>query len=271
MSKIVQPTIESVLITPEMAKAFLNGNTGNRRLSQHWVSNYVRQMRAGEWMSTTDTIKISPEGKLLDGQHRLAAFIEYGRGVTMHVAKNVDADTFLVLDSGRKRNTADAVYITGHKHAIALTAIASMIIKSGDGKVDATAAKKGGVSTVTVLEWIEQNPEIHEIVEYVYNVMYRFRYIKSAALAGCMYWYFSRKSMTKADEFFESLAEGVDLTKGSPIRLLRERLMRDYANQSRLKIHEKAALFVYAWNAFRQKREITNLLLPRGSDFPKIV
>lgn len=270
-----QIKVERKSITPSLAKEMLSRNEGNRRLSQKWVSYYASQMRSGDWMDTTDTIKIAPDGRVLDGQHRLSGVIEYGKPVFMWLASNVDPDAFTVLDTGKRRSAADAVYIAGHKNATSVSAIAKAILASPDGRygrnMKSGGAEKSSPTHTHIIEFITENPEIHEVAAYALSVGLRFKFIQSIALVGSLYWHFAQKNMKKTDEFFEGVCEGIDLGKTHPIRLLRERLMRDAGERSKLNLTDKAALFVYAWNAFRQGREMTQLLLPRGSDFPKIV
>ena len=264
--------VERRQVTPEYAKQLLGRNDINRSLSDRWVSFYSQQMREGEWRDTTDTIKLAPDGTVLDGQHRLSAVVAYGKPVWMWLAFNVDRDSFTVLDTGRRRSAADVVAIAGHKYATGLSAVAGAILRSPDGKWsrDKSIGSKANTHTA-ILEFITENPSIHEVVSYAYNVTGRFRFGVTVSLVGALYWHFSRKHQKKADEFFESLCEGIDLSKDHPIRRLRERLMRDAGDRTKLLPSDKAALFVYAWNAYRQNRDMAQLLLPRGADFPKIV
>jgi hypothetical protein len=257
-------------ITPEMAVAFLNKSKLNRRLSDRNVESLYLQMKGGNWMLTGDPIKFCTDGSLLDGQHRLKAIIKYGSPVDLFVAEGLPAEVFQVLDTGKSRSAADVLSASGMKYSHNIAAIARAIIlwkngvyakNSGDGKLKAT--------NKAILEFVESTPEIHEVSAYCQNHIYQnFRPIPLSTLA-MLYFILSKKNQTKTDEFFEKYASGIDLSKTNPILHLRERLIKDKANKSRLNLRDKTALMIYTWNNFIQNKQVTQLLLPRDYQFPK--
>lgn len=98
---------ESVLVTPELAKYYLENNAANRNISAGAVAAYARDMLAGAWKETgQNNICISKNGELKDGQHRLLAVIKAGIPVRMNFAFDVDDDVS-VYDRGRSRSVAD--------------------------------------------------------------------------------------------------------------------------------------------------------------------
>lgn len=69
------------IITPGFAKQLLELNPTNRPLSDHTVQRYARDMRGGRWQPNGQGIILTADGKLLDGQHRLAAIISSGETI----------------------------------------------------------------------------------------------------------------------------------------------------------------------------------------------
>lgn len=61
------------MVTPEMAENILAARGPNRNVSASVINKYARDMLAGRWQLNGQTIKISKDGQLLDGQHRLEA------------------------------------------------------------------------------------------------------------------------------------------------------------------------------------------------------
>lgn len=108
--------IETVLVTPKLAEEILNKNEDNRPLRASHVTALAKAMKRGEWKLTHQAIAISPEGRLLDGQHRLWAVIESEVSATMLVARNVPADTYDCLDIGKKRTISDV--LGGNKRVV---------------------------------------------------------------------------------------------------------------------------------------------------------
>lgn len=138
------------------------------------------------------------------------------------------------------------------------------------GRYSSVSGSNRNVATnKSILEFIQKNEELQEIVTFVMNqVYYHFRFIPVSTL-GMVYFILSKKNATKCDEFFNKLAQGIDLAESNPIRHLREKLMKDSLNKSKLNQRDKAALLIYTWNNFVQGKRISQLLLPKNYTFPK--
>jgi hypothetical protein len=113
-----QPMTASVeVVTPQMASKMLAGNAGNRPLRRSVVRQMAEDMRAGRWQITHQGVAIAPDGRLLDGQHRLSGIVEAGVPVALTVARNVPAEAFGVMDgagaSAGKRTLRDVTRIDG--------------------------------------------------------------------------------------------------------------------------------------------------------------
>jgi len=102
-----QITVACELITPEKARELLKGNYGNRPLRRTLVERLAQEMMTGNWQISHQGIAIAPDGRLLDGQHRLAAIVRSGVTVPMMVARNVPHEAFKVIDRGAKRSLVD--------------------------------------------------------------------------------------------------------------------------------------------------------------------
>lgn len=99
--------VQSVVVTPEMAKAWLKTNTLNREVRPGYVKGIAQAMKRGEWVLNHQPIALNGS-KLLDGQHRLMAFLASGLPkIQMMVAYDVPTDTFDTIDIGAKRSHAD--------------------------------------------------------------------------------------------------------------------------------------------------------------------
>jgi hypothetical protein len=103
----VRTAIET--ITPEIAAEMLKQNVGNRTLRKWHVSRLSATIARGDWLVTHQGIAIATDGRILDGQHRLAAIVAANKTVSMMVARDCDPSTFIVLDQGAKRSYGDAL------------------------------------------------------------------------------------------------------------------------------------------------------------------
>jgi hypothetical protein len=90
-------------ITPQRATEYLAKNSGNRGLRPSHVDYLAEQIASGHWQVSPQGIAFSDTGRLLDGQHRLAAIVQSGISVEMRVTTGCHEDTFKVLDGGLKR------------------------------------------------------------------------------------------------------------------------------------------------------------------------
>jgi len=117
MSKI-STTIE--MITPKQAAEYLSKNhPKNRPLRAKRVKEWATTLKEGRWVLTHQGIAFDVEDYLIDGQHRLSAIIASGVPAQMMVTRNMSIDSFVVLDQGAYRNSADILRLP-HWHVAAI-------------------------------------------------------------------------------------------------------------------------------------------------------
>ena len=119
-----------MVITPAMAKTFLQKNSSNRTKRWGWINDLATMIKRGDWVTTHQGIAFCEKGTLLDGQHRLEAIIEANIPVSMMVSTNVSNDAFKVLDSGVKRTLADLTGIN-QKTAEICRVLSRIVVGSG--------------------------------------------------------------------------------------------------------------------------------------------
>ncbi len=98
----------TMLITPQMAEQWLNTvNKSNRKIRKYWVDHLAQEIRSGNFLKTHQGIGFSKSGRLLDGQHRLAAIIKADTPVEILVTTDLDDEAFKAMDNGVKRTMSD--------------------------------------------------------------------------------------------------------------------------------------------------------------------
>lgn len=76
------------LITPEMAKKWLDNNSPtNRPLDRDKADAFVQEILEDKWRLDGSTITVE-NGVLTNGQHRMTAIIESGKAVTLYVLES---------------------------------------------------------------------------------------------------------------------------------------------------------------------------------------
>ena len=112
--KKVVETSKRITITPRAAYELLDSNTLNRPLLQTHVNRIAAQISAGKWCFNGDTIKISVDGDVLDGQHRLWAVITAEKPIDTIVIEGIKREAFATIDTLRKpRSGADILALCG--------------------------------------------------------------------------------------------------------------------------------------------------------------
>lgn len=103
-----------LLITPELATKWLEGNTHNRPIRDSKVHQYADDMRAGRWGMSHQGIAFSDDDPpvLLDGQHRLWAIIESRCAVEIMVTRGLPIDAQSYIDQGLPRNVVDILKLS---------------------------------------------------------------------------------------------------------------------------------------------------------------
>lgn len=105
----------------------------------------------------------------------------------------------------------------------------------------------------------------------------RLRHLRfNPSLAVFLHYRFSCIDSDDADDFFEKLSSGTELSEGSPILALRRVLEREYmgtpgrgGTNSRGPLMKLHALTIKAWNAYRSGGTVARLGWSRGGARPE--
>lgn len=106
-----EPIADIRVITKELGEELLARNTVNRRMSKGAVIKLAETFEV-DYHFTGDSIKISTDGILLDGQHRLSALKKLDwPSVRMVFVRGIPNKSKLYMDQGKKRNIIDSMQI----------------------------------------------------------------------------------------------------------------------------------------------------------------
>lgn len=242
-----KPEMAWVPIDPETAARWLKKNTKNRKLSDTDINTYARDMAAGNWHLTGEAIKFAPDGRLLDGQHRLRAIIKSGVTITMLVIRNVSADAQSVMDTGKKRTASDALDIAEHVNTSMLAAAAKIGLAL---EAEADDADRYSPTHSEIADWIDANPDIKYACEFARPIARRTDC--PPAVVAYTFFMFARIDMFDAAQFWTAAADKVGLKAGDPVIALTNRFAEARRNRERLARRTQISLIVRAWNTRRQ-------------------
>lgn len=261
--KVNELAVESVLITPDVAKSWLDKNTNNRRLARTTVEAYASDMAAGRWRLTGDPIRFDVNGTLIDGQHRLAACVKSNKPFASAVIYGLPTEAREVLDIGKKRTVRDVLMMEGTLQCDlnSLAAAARFLARFRDtGGVN--GAQSITYSHGAVLDIIDRHPKLAISVVMAHPV--RTIMPISALIALHYVAAFCIGKKTKADKMIETLKTGVPAYPDDPIHRFRERVVNPGVHKM-----DRASLVVNlitAWNHFAANRTLERMMTPKNRE-----
>lgn len=283
-------SVKYTKITPEIAGLLLRKNVeNNRSLIHSAVNKYAQLMKVGQWDENTgDTIKISDDGFVLDGQHRLYAVIKSGVTIHSFVAYGLSKDSFRNIDIGKSRKVSDALHFASipTPRVVAPAIQLYWNLKSGAYmsvmRSPETARNTGSNSGMSYVEsgatalrlsaldiekiYFENEAKWYKCVN---TYTKKCRVLDTSANIAGMWAYLADINERDANDFIARLIEGDGLESGSPILALRNRLLAAKTTKSGfLSSAERRAVYISAWNAYRRGKVQNSIRIPDLSIMP---
>lgn len=261
--------IKKQLITPNLAKTYLESNLNNRRISQPVLFRYIDDMKMGRWKEDTgESIKISKDGRVLDGQHRLQAIVKSGCSIYLHVASDLDESVFDVLDTGKKRNATDCFLVAGVKQNNTIPSIITQFNLLQEGRKKGTQINMRATNAELLEQYCKDELFWQEIAKSAHAWYCSFAKILTPSFIGGFYAHFHKVNSAKAESFMNQLCNGIDI-ENQTISLLRNKLMQDKMSPRKMPPTLKMALIIKTWNHFIDGIEVKILKFDSvRDDFP---
>ena len=254
--------IQVTKINPVSAQDILDMNTANRKLNQNRISFLANQMEKGKWDSNGDSIRISKNNVLMDGQHRLHAIIKSGVEIETLLITGLEFDVFKTIDTGKSRSGGDVLSVIGQKNTRNLAAALLVVEDLMTGNTG--FSRKIKVSNEDVLEMFEKYRGIEVFISNKQKVKFMI-----PSVANALHYIFYKINPEKCTMFFDHLETGAGLEAFSPIRLLRERLIDNTISKGKMTKKYMIALSIKAWNAFVDGRALKSLRFRDSGDNPE--
>lgn len=239
-----EPSCSIEEITPETALKWLGVNHANRKLSDPNVSRLMGIIQRGEWMpDCTDAIGLDIDEGVVNGQHRLTAVAQTGIPVRALVVRNVRPDVIKVIDQGQGRSFQQLLQMRGDvpTPSVIAPAIEWLYRINGGWEQSMPTAQKATIPQL--LDVLAEHPHIVLSLPYAQDA-YRMSQLPPRPHLCAYHYVMASVDPEQADDFFTSLATGVDLAERAPVRVLREKLIRENAKD---KANQKKAFVLDAW------------------------
>jgi len=246
--------IWSVLITPELAQRILLKNTNNRPVSRANIDYLINEIKTGKWKEISDPIQISYEDILINGQHRLMSIIKSGVAVPLRIETTVDASTFTILDTGRKRNAADALSINNIPNTT-VTSTTIRLIKIFEQRIINVK-----ITPQQMVDYVNENPYIEESVKFGVSYYKKGKKVISPALLGTFHFLLKDNYKDLSEDFLIKIAIGHEIKQGCPTGALRNRFIE--LKQKNVRNEDLLNYIIIAWNKFVTNEKCKNIRLP---------
>lgn len=258
--------MELVWITPSIAKKWLECNTENRPMGAQKLAEVKRSLELGLWTVNGETIKFCELNILRDGQTRLTAIVESGVAAWCWVCYDLDPKVFDTIDQGRNRNLGQLLAIRKRRNYNALAhAIRTVYQLSEDIK-----AESGGFVPRVGLTILEDRPDIEQSLDFVFGV--GIKDVLSVGTAAALHYLMRKVDPERADAYWEALGTGVITNQRSPIRVVRDMLLRNRGENGdrRLTPTHQMAIVIKGWRLYVEGRTCKYIRWNGVESFPQI-
>ena len=273
-------------ITPSKAIEMLaNWVPKPRPLIRCEVERLKHDMKAGVFVVTGESIIIDSEGCGSDGRHRLTACVESGVTIRSVVVRGIPETATPNTDRGTSRNVGQCLILAGidpgiagarnFAGAIAWTwRLSKRLVSVGAGQ-RGTGTGHNAPTLHESLETLERYPAVSAGCALAGHA-------KGRGVLAAIYAMVEAEKGKTFTQFAKGFVSGADLAPGSPILLLRNRLITSREDGVRRKeslpMSLQSALIVKAWNGFAVGTKSMKILRARigdrsgkgGESFPDI-
>lgn len=280
MSDKESPFSEIRTITPDQAREWLKQVPEyQRRLDQKHCSKIAMAITRNEWRVNGAAIVFNERGDLIDGQHRLTAISLAGRSVQALVVTGVSKDelTFASLGDSKSRTTSDFLHV---KNANTVAAVLRLLWFVDNRMFTSiyTRAGRGQIPNPPIGELVRMGKKIGQNISDLVEPLNNARRITGSGtwLVFLTYYHENYRPIAEGKrvaEFMARLGDGAELTKDSPILLLRKRCLDRKIKLGLAELPKKVieALTLKALNAFLEGKKLERLVwLPDRENFPSL-
>ena len=269
-------TAEVETISPNEARRLLDSTEGfqNRHVARVVVDRLTDQIRRGLFVINGETIIIGSDGKLMNGQHRLIAVSKADISIRTLVARGVDPDTFVTIDTGKARNVADAMLIASNGE---LSSSTTMVRAMASAARHIVATDKDNRVNYTDLGLVS-NADCVELMlsddDFIDDAVYIAQHRKWPVPPSCLIYirYMTRAGFSNEidDGFLGPLQTGVNLHAGHPVLALRNRVLHPDPKK-RPAPRYLLPIAIRTWNAFAAGKILSKVQYNPEYGVPSII
>lgn len=240
---------EQAILTPALAQVLIDNNEGNRPIRIAKLAQYVDDIANNRWEFNGETIIISKEGLMNNGQHRSYAVLETGIGIPVLFVFGVERQTRKTVDTGANRGPHDQLSADGFTQPTTMAAISRFVL-SYERNEGRGFANLNRISGPDVYERAKDDRLIDEAAQFPYKFGNKAKRLAPPSVVGFCYYEFMKVDEKDAKEFLEQVITGVNIAADSAAYITREKLM----DLSGIVREQKIELLFRGFLAFRKRK-----------------
>ena len=261
------------LVTPKLAEKLLSKNCINRPVKKLTVDFYADIIKKGQWELNGESIKISKEGILLDGQHRLMAIVKSGIPIRTVIVEGLDSSTFDTIDQGVSRTTSDLFNVQGISNATTMSSILcryNMISNNTSYGLTSGSYKRLNLTKRDYNNEYKKNEFLwDEICRNSKQYYRKMKLLSKSEIGGYMGALIINKGHDpeKVYNFFKQLFYEIN-PENDTINALKEILINNAISKFKFKAVYKHNLIAKTWNYYISDKSVKKLIT---KDFDKYI
>lgn len=252
-------TVSFELVGPSDASELMSKSedTKIRKTSRNAVRSYLKELQDGEWTLTGQGITLDERGRVIDGFHRLAAIVEFGRPVPLVVVRGAMSTATTKIDEGRRRVITDFLAHAGETHVWILASALRWIFDWRHEQLGVGRSPNKLSPTINeLLDLLEEcGDPLRENVRRVVGL--NKTAVARIAPNGLqvMMWFHASRGLGDeyVDEWIQLLVHGAPGEEPHPVNVLRRRHLDTLSSPAKTRAMTemyRAALYVKAWNSW---------------------
>lgn len=238
---------EEVLVTPEMARRYLETMHVNRSKSRVEIDVMADNLTEGEFYPEISPVFFDGADRAYDGQHRFRAIVNTGLPAWMLFVRGVREEAAEYIDTGRRRTYADSQKINGvvsFKQQSTLARALALYAKYGLAGIRNPSGY--AVTRSEMDKWVDA-PGMLEAIRKADGLYRTLGSNPTVAAYAIM-----RTGIgMDPDGFWETVRSGDNLVKNDPAKTLRDWIMKGRRTDGRAKADPRLMnlfAFTTTWN-----------------------
>ena len=269
--------IKNVMITPSKAKELLSKNTQNRNPQEGHVAFLAREMKTGSWKMNGETIVVSSDGVLVDGQHRLLACVKSSVSFPTILVEGVNIDVVTTIDTGKSRSLQDVLKMNGFKNVSKLASYIVAIHNVQRGVFSSLMSYKNGqykISSGSGLKFaMENKDELTSDVNLIQRVCNKqhVNIITAKDIGTILAILKDNSPNTEYIENFLLRIIGYHATGNTATGYIYRTLLKNKDSKASISKRYLYAIIVKAWNLYvNGDPEVKYIRWDSSTNFPKV-